>query len=543
MPKGITVESNMGSLSRVNLPDDTPKAKGDYTPQFARLVVLVAAFAVGWLLNHFSSGKPYFALLALAGVVLVCVGLVLGPRSQRASARAAVPLFDLAWIMFAMYLTEGLSSALLPLLYIIVAVVAMRGNNWEIGTTVAGAITGIFILASTRVTGSSFALAVAQSTLLAAAALAVRLIAASGGSELEVRKSQVFYRSLLQNTSDAVFTLNPVDWVILEANPAAGDIVASESVDDIIGQPLDKVIHFQDHAFPGVCRAALSRAREVHNAVTYVQAHDGRRLMMRVNLMASADQDADTIQAVMEIAGDEEVATQVQPLRRDDFSVNYIPSLTHELNNHLAAIRLSAELAATTGATPDFGEMQRQVDHCQEVLQTVVLQILRAATPVSTTGKTPVSDLHTVVERCLLLTRPQVLTGGVQLQVDVPAALPSVLGFDHELQEALIRILIRSVKSMSHQDPPRLLTLRVTPKSHEVEISLTDSAEGLTSRELTVANGRFAAVSRAEDRTWEIVREASCRFGGSVSASNGLNGGMRVRISLPIMVEEVGVAV
>ena len=533
----------MGSLSRVNLPDETPKVKGDYNPQFARLIVLAAAFGTGWLLNHFSYGKPYFALLALAGVVLVCIGLVLGPSARRASVRAAVPLFDIAWIMFAMYLTNGLSSALLPLLYIIVATVAMRGNNWEVGTTVAGAITGIFILASTHVTGSSFSLAVAQSALLAAAALAVRLTAAAGGSEFEVGRSQALYRSLLDNTSDAVFTLNPVDWTIVEANPAAGDIVAGDLGRDIIGQPLESVVRFQDHAFTDVCRQTLSRSHEVRNAVTYVQAHDGRRLMLRVNLLAPEEEEGGAIQAVMEIANDREAAEQAPPPRRDDFSVNYIPSLTHELNNHLAAIRLSAELAATTGATPDFEEMQKQVDHCQEVLQTVVLQVLRAATPISTSGKTPVSDLQLVVERCLLLTRPQVLTGGVQLQVDVPSALPAVLGFDHELQEALIRILIRSIKGMSHQDPPRLLTLRVAPKAQEVEITITDSAEGLTSRELTVANGRFAAVSRAEDRTWEIVRDAACRFGGTVNASNGLNGGMRVRISLPVMAEKAVAAV
>lgn len=537
------VDSNMGSLSRVSIPDETPKPRDDYNPHFARLIVLAVAFGAGWLLNHFSHGKPYFVLLAFAGVVLVCIGLVLGPRAHRASARAAVPLFDLAWIMFAMYLTDGLSSALLPLLYIVVATVAMRGNNWEIGVTVAGAITGIFILASTHVTGSSFSLAVAQSALLAAAALAVRLTAASSGSAPEVQRSRALYRALLANTSDAVFTLNPVDWSILEANPVADDLITGDVGPDLTGQPLEKVIRFQDHAFADVCRKALARTHEVRNAVTYVQAHDGRRLMLRVNLLASDADETGTVQAVMEIVGDDEAAVAAQPPRRDDFSVNYIPSLTHELNNHLAAIRLGAELAATTGATPDFEEMQRQVDHCQEVLQTVVLQILRTATPLPSNGQAPLCDLQVVVERCLLLTRPQVLTGGVQLQVDMPSTLPPVRGFDHELQEALIRVLVRSIKAMAHQDPPRLLTLRVASKLNDVEITLTDSAEGLTSRELTIANGRFAAVSRAEDRTWETVRDAVCRFGGTVNASNGLNGGMRVKISLPVRAEEAVVAV
>jgi len=530
LPKGISL-------------DATSSAMADRSPHLARLIVLAASFGAAWLLNHFSGHQPYFALLAVAGVILVCIGIVLGPRSHRASARAAVPLFDLAWILFAMYLTNGLSSALLPMLYIIVATVAMRGNNWEIGMTVAGAITGLFILANTHVTGTPFALAVAQSVLLAAAALAVRLLAAASGSEPELRRSRAFYHSLLQTTSDAVLTLNTSDWTIVEANPAASALVTGDAGGDIINRPLDQAIHFHDHAFPTVCRNALGRTGEVRDAVTYIQAPDGQRLMLRVNIVGEAKNETGTIQAVMEVVDDSHGADLLPPQRRDDFSANYIPSLTHELNNHLAAIRLSAELAATTGATPDFEDMQKQVDHCQEVLQTVVLQILRSSTPVPSTGKPPASDLQTVIERCLLLTRPQVLTAGVQLQVSAQSNLPDVVGFDHELQEALIRVLVRSIKAMTEQDPPRLLELRVTPSSHEVEIVITDSSEGLNTRELTVANGRFAAVSNAEDRTWEILRDAVCRFGGTVNASNGLNGGMRVKLTLPVMVEEVAVAI
>jgi hypothetical protein len=138
-----------------------------------------------------------------------------------------------------------------------------------------------------------------------------------------------------------------------------------------------------------------------------------------------------------------------------------------------------------------------------------------------------------VVERCLLLTRPQVLTNGIQLQVSLPLELPQVTGFGYELQEALIRVLIHSIKAMAGQEPPRTLSMSAMQHDRALELLIIDTSQGLNSRELTVLNGRYTAISRAEDRNWEVVRDAVCRFGGSVQASNGLNGGMRLKISLP----------
>lgn len=519
---------------------DTERGSRDYSGHLARLLVLGASFGAGWVLNHVGAGRPYFGFLVLIGVILVCIGLVLGPSSQRASTRLAVPLFDLAWIMFAMYLTDGLGSFLLPLLYVFVATAALRGNRWELGTCLAGAITGIFILAGTHATGPQLSLAVSQAALLAAGALAVRLTASASQVAAPSDASEALYEQLLGTVSDAVVTLQPQNWTVLDANAAARELFGSARDEDLIGQPLDRAVTFHDHAFPTVCRQRLARSEEVCDTVTYATTRDGRELVLRFNFLPARGASGVTaVQAVIEATEEPQAVTRTTPLRDDDFSVNYIPSLTHELNNHLAAIRLSAELAATTGKIPDFDEIQQQVDHCQEVLQTVVLQILRSSAPVQSPDETPGSDLRTVIERCLLLTRPQVLTSGIELQVSVPAELPEVVGFAHELQEAIIRVMIYSIKVMSKQDPPRVLGLLVSPHEHEVEVLITDSSTGLNSRQTAILNGRYAAVARAEDRTWDIVRDGVCRFGGQVQAANGLNGGMRLKIDLPIVAQQV----
>lgn len=515
---------------------------GDYSGHFARLILLAATFGAGYVLNLFAGERPYFGFLVISGVVLVCIGLVLGPSPRVRSARIAVPLFDLAWITFAMYLTDGASSIILPLLYIVVAMACMRGARWEVGMTLAGAITAIFVLASTSETGEALQLAVANATLLAAGALAIRLAVKDALPVAVEQPNESLYEALVEKTSDAVFSLQPDNWHIIEANPAAQALFGGEEL-SLAARPLDETIDFSDRAFMRTCRRLLEDGQPVVDAITHATGCRQEKLTLRCNLFkVGAGTPEEFIQAIIEVIEEPEALEKTQAALRDDFSLNYIPSLTHELNNHLAAIRLSAELAATTGRMPNFDHLQQQVDRCQDVLQTVVLQMLRSAAPVATAEKAPEADLRIVMERVLLLTRAQILTSSIHLQVDVPDRIPPVVGFAHELQEAFIRIIIQSIRGMASDDKARTLQLSVIPRSRTVDVLFVDENSGLGARELALIAGKTIAVSRSGDRTWEVVRDAACRFGGDIRADNGLHGGLRLRITLPVYAEQQEVA-
>jgi len=64
-------------------------------------------------------------------------------------------------------------------------------------------------------------------------------------------------------------------------------------------------------------------------------------------------------------------------------------------------------------------------------------------------------------------------------------------------------------------------------------LTLADLGPGLKWGELAAMNGS-AAPSRGEHRVWRTVREGITRFGGTLAASNGLNGGARFRIALKL---------
>jgi len=363
----------------------------------------------------------------------------------------------------------------------------------------------------------------------------------AGERKKAVSATERLYEALLQRTSDAVLTVDLETWRIKEANPAALTLLNGHG-SRLVDQGLNTVIHFKDRSFLEACRARLEAEEVVSDAVTYGYTRDGRELVLRFNLALVKEKcEAAFVQAVVNVVEEGQLLEdKTRPSPPDDFAVKYIPCLTHELNNHLAAVRLTTELAAATGKMPDFAQMQLHIDQCQEVLQAVILQILRLAAPVHTPAETPRSDLQHVIEHALLFTRPQVMTSSVQLELDLPSDLPYVTGFTFELQEALVRLILYSAKAMREHEPPRALSIRVEAGPEEVRVTMTDTGPGLTWRQTAAVNGRQTPGSSPEDRVWEIVREGLCRFGGSIQASNGLNGGARFSIGLPLAQTQKG---
>lgn len=522
----------------------------DYRGYLARLLVLGGVLVAAIVLDYISAGRPTFAYLMLAGVLLVCLALVLGPRTRSTAARLVIPLFDLAWVMFAMYLTEGLQSFLLPLLYIIVATAAIRGSHWEIGTTLGGAVTGMFVLASLDPSQQNVSLAAAQAILLAAGALGVRLMV---GSEQETRSAELqrasdqFYSRIMDQTTDAVFLLEPETWVVQSANPAATQLFNGNG-NPLTGQPLADILQLTDEAFLETCRQQLQEQGSVRHALTHGRRPDGQLLPLRLHitpyqltggpelLQVVVSQEPQAAAPAPEKIADLPVAPVTA--RPDEFITHYLPSLTHELNNHLAAIRMTAELAETLDKPPDWSQIQEQVDHCQEVLQTVVMQIMRAGTAASLGEQIPTCEVRSIVEHVLVLTRPQIMTAGANLQIALPEERVTVRGFSYDLQEALVRVLLHAAASMKQQELPRTISLTAEVKGSFAELVVSDLGPGLSASELALLNGRRRPLSGPEDRKWDVVRDSVCRFGGELVVDNGLHGGARYHLRLALAEDE-----
>ncbi len=540
LSEAMTHSSSMPQLS------NSAESKTCQYEYLARLLLLAATFVAAVLLNQLVDSGLYLSFVILGGLLFTALGLFLAPEAKQRSIRLAIFLIDLSWISLAIYFTRSatqeLNSFVFPLLYIIVALAAMRGDRWDAGIVLAGATLALFLLAFTVSSGTAFAEVAAQVTLLGAATLAVRLVNRAAVICAPPEPTIKLYEWLEEKTSSPVLILQREDWRIVRANPAAKTWLGNSPETPLEGQSLTELLQFSEQSFLSVCQETLEQQQPVTDAYAQVRDPQGHDITVRCHMLplpstydASVNGSEKLVQAIFEIVPPEEQELAPSSLRSVEFALNYLPSLTHELNNHLAAIRLSAELAATTGKLPDFEVMQQQVDHCQNVLQTIILQILRMAAPRGAAARPAKVDLREVVERALLLTRPQVLANGLQVQLDIPEAVPPIKGLAYELQEAIVRIILQAVARVSKdKDAPRMLNIAIKPREQTVDLIISDWGTPLSMREKAVLSGKLVDVSRFEDHPWEAVREMFTRFGGEVQASDGLQGGLRIHVSLPI---------
>ena len=107
----------------------------------------------------------------------------------------------------------------------------------------------------------------------------------------------------------------------------------------------------------------------------------------------------------------------------------------HALNNPLAVIRLSVQVAQMMGEEPDYKEIITQVDRCVRTIRG--LEVYTAGRR----DETFVTDVNEVLDQAVLLTHAQLMATGIQLEVNVPPSRPSVQGDPYSLQRSFINIM------------------------------------------------------------------------------------------------------
>jgi signal transduction histidine kinase len=511
----------------------------DYGGQLAHLLAMAGLYAACLILGATADARVLLNVLMPSGLVVICVSLFLGLRVRDRGAPIVACLLDMVWILAAMALTRGLQGFLLLPLLLVAMAAMVRGDPRE-ATLIAGVgVVGLIGLAGMGLDGITPAVGLAQVAVFAATTAAARMIPGLGrcARAHDWAVSAEAHEALRTAVSDAVFEVSPADFMVTDCNPAAVALFAGSTTDgNLVGLALDKVLGCNDVGFVGRCQQRLNEEGAVHAATTTALSGNREPRTLVLDLMPMrANGHPAYIQVVVRATADEDDGASGRNSWPDyDFVSHYIPPLTHELNNHLGAIRLSAELADVSGVMPDVKAIQEEVDHCQQVLQTVVTQILRASAPVSANPDiAPVSDLGQVIENALLLAQPQILSQGIQLQLNLPPGqMPSVSGHAHELQEALVRIILHATRALRENAPPRPLSCHVTLREGEVSIAFTHGGKGLTWGEMAALNGQSAVVPRGEQRTWTVVREGITRFGGTLTAANSIAGGTRFRITL-----------
>ena len=218
-------------------------------------------------------------------------------------------------------------------------------------------------------------------------------------------------------------------------------------------------------------------------------------------------------------------------------------SIAHEINQPLTAILTNADLCLdwVQSANPDWNQIR-------EILQDIVRDahrvgdvsggirsLLRKGVP----EKAPLSINAAIWEVCALV-RSEVASKQADLQAELAADLPTVMGDRVRLQQVLLNLLKNGIDAIAEVQGPRELLIRSARHgSDEVLVTVRDSGVGLAPRELErIFEPFFTTKKQGLGMGLSISRTIIHDHQGRMWATSNPGGGLTFHFTLPAYREE-----
>ncbi|HTP52594.1 MAG TPA: ATP-binding protein [Anaeromyxobacteraceae bacterium] len=207
--------------------------------------------------------------------------------------------------------------------------------------------------------------------------------------------------------------------------------------------------------------------------------------------------------------------------------------LAHEVGNPLGAVAGYAELARSrlgSDADPALRESIERILAAAERIDRTVRDLLDFARP-SPLTLAPVS-LAAAVDAALRLARVQTRFRGVEVEIDLPADTPAVLGDEHHLAQLFLNVFLNAGDAMQGSG-----RVRVAARTVEggVEVEVADTGPGIAPADLPHVFDPFFTTKDPGEGTGlglAICHGIAESFGGSIEAENAPGGGALLRLRL-----------
>jgi two-component system NtrC family sensor kinase len=260
---------------------------------------------------------------------------------------------------------------------------------------------------------------------------------------------------------------------------------ANRSLAELMGGPLPKLIgEHLCHALLGRSHALmdlLEQARRGERPPALVAPSDalGRTLRINAARIASATPEQSVVVLVEDVTDQQALESQLIQSEKLAAVGQLVSGVAHELNNPLTSITGLSEflLEQKELAQRDRGHL-RVIHEQAERAGRIVRNLLTFARkgPVE---RSPV-DLTDVLQRTLMLMSYDLRLKDVDVDKELAAALPEVLGDRHELQQVVLNLLTNAAQAVASNPAgaPRRVSVR-TWFDGQVHVRIADSGPGI----------------------------------------------------------------
>ncbi|KPV49671.1 hypothetical protein SE17_31300, partial [Kouleothrix aurantiaca] len=151
--------------------------------------------------------------------------------------------------------------------------------------------------------------------------------------------------------------------------------------------------------------------------------------------------------------------------------------VAHEINNPLTTILGYTHLLLRNQDLPQAA--RDDISHIMvegQRIAALVERFLRFAQP-SSGGKIPL-PIDQPLNEVLGLLRNRIAESGIQIDIDMPADIPMVLGQAGQLEQAFLELLQNAIEAMSTSDQRRL-GISIAEQSEWVRVTISDTGRGI----------------------------------------------------------------
>ncbi|MFD2420603.1 sensor histidine kinase [Amycolatopsis pigmentata] len=214
----------------------------------------------------------------------------------------------------------------------------------------------------------------------------------------------------------------------------------------------------------------------------------------------------------------------------------FVADAGHELRTPLTLLSTRAQLLRRRARSVDPATLESDVDDLvadTAQLTDILEDLLLAADPRQEVPRQPV-DLVALVRQAVTAAEPAAAERGVRLVVDSEPV--TVSGYEAGLRRAVIALLDNGIRHARST-----LRIVVEPAGKQARVDFADDGPGIDPAIMPTMFRRFASgaqeLSPGQRRRYglglSLVSDIATRHGGSVSASNGEDGGAILRLLLP----------
>ncbi|MGB1311661.1 MAG: sensor histidine kinase [Leucothrix sp.] len=228
--------------------------------------------------------------------------------------------------------------------------------------------------------------------------------------------------------------------------------------------------------------------------------------------------------------------------RNQDRNHAFIAEAAHQLRTPLASLQAQAELAAEDTDAEIFKARAVRIRRNAQETNSRINQLLSYATlahRVDVLIPEPVI-LEEVVSKCLADLAPIAITQGVELSFDNTLGSVKVTAYPEALREVLRNLVDNALKYGQENTGQQAVhvSLKSSDKANWVELLVRDFGNGLPEELLQQVTRRFG---RGEFRQQggsglglAIVEQIVRGLGGKLELENGIQGGLKARLLLPV---------